>query len=137
MANKDFSFKRDFKLIKWKETLWVNFLRSAFAGPIWMIFAAVVGEMPFSQALVYLLFPVLYLVGVLPIGLGASFLSSIGVPFVGWFALAMALLIIAGDPFVFVLHKIKPEIVPVKKFNIINFTIILFVLDEGLEQYAE
>ncbi len=131
MAKNDFSFKRDYRRIKWQATLWVNVLRAAFAGPIWVIFMAFAGDMPFPQVLVYLLFPALYLVGFLPLGLGASFLSSVGVPVVGWLSFAVALMIMVGDPFVFVLHKAKPEFVPVKTFNVINFTLILFVLDEG------
>ena len=59
MGNGDFSFKRDFKYIKWKATLWLNFLRAAFAGPIITILMAITGE-PFSQAASYLLFPLIY-----------------------------------------------------------------------------
>ncbi len=128
MSNVDFSFKRDFNQIKWKETLWLNFLRALFAGPIWTIVMLSTGE-PFSVAGTYLMFPLLYFVGALPIGLIGSFLSGLGVPFAGWFTILCSLLVVVGDPFVFVIHKVKPNLVPVEKFSIFNFKLIIFVLD--------
>jgi len=123
----EFSFKRDFKSIIWKETLWLNLLRSFFAGLVWLV---VMSTQIGAEAYIYLLFPFMYLFILLPMALGGHILSSLGVPFAGVFAAVLSIMIIVGDPFVFFLHKARPEWVPVKEFSFVNFSVVMFVLDE-------
>jgi hypothetical protein len=59
-----------------------------------------------------------FLLPLLVIGL-IGFLGYIG----------LTILVMLGDPFVFVLHKAKPGWVPVQKYNFLNFVPIVFVLD--------
>ena len=132
--SQEFSFRRDFKSIKWKETLCLNLMRAAFAGPVWVALFTLTGNMRFSSAVEYLLMPLIYLLGALPLGLGASWLSSAGVPFAGLFTAVMALMVVVGDPFVFILFKAKPQWVPVEEFGIVNFRLVIFVLDTGPER---
>ena len=63
-----------------------------------------------------------------------KFVAALGDGFV--FKLALfcitafpVLVLVAGDPLVFALHKPKPALVPTEKFNFMNFTICLWVLD--------
>lgn len=136
----DFSFKRDFKIIDWKNTLILNLVRSVAAGIVWGIIMFVVamgnggGEHFFKilpVLIMYpLLFPLSYLIFCLPMGLVAGFLSSRGIPFVGWIAAFFSLFIAVGDPLVFFFHKYKPQLVPVDKPGFFNFRIIIFVLRE-------
>ncbi|BBO83093.1 hypothetical protein DSCO28_36590 [Desulfosarcina ovata subsp. sediminis] len=127
----DFYFKRDFKRIKWKETLWLNFIRAFFAGIVYVIICIFAGEgNTFADAFkIILIFPFSYLFVILPMGLFMNFLSGIGVPFVGLVGIIFSLIVVLGDPIVFAIHKLKPTLVPVKKFRIINFRLIIFILD--------
>jgi hypothetical protein len=129
MATADFLWRRDFTHIRWKDTLWLNFLRALFAGPVWTAVMVLTGE-PLAVAVVYLLFPLLYFGGGLPLGLTTALLSSLGVPYVGLFTILCSLLVVVGDPFVFILYKVKPNIIPVQKFSVLNFVLIIFVLDD-------
>lgn len=136
MPNNEFLWRKDFKNIIWKETLWLNFLRALFAGPVWMIFMLATGE-PFSIAGLYLLFPLMYFIAAIPLGLIASFLAGLGVPFAGLFAIMFSLLVVVGDPFVFIIKKIKPELIPVENFGLLNFSLIIFSLDRLAVQNVE
>lgn len=137
MSTADFSWTRDFRHIKWKETLWLNFLRALFAGPVWTVLMLLTGGMRPAQAAVYLLFPLLYFVGFLPLGLIAALLSSLRVPCAWLFVILCSLAVVVGDPFVFILYKVKPNIIPVHKFGILNFVLIIFVLDETAASVVE
>ena len=135
MGNSNFSFRKDFGKIMWKETLWINFLRSLFAGPVIMILMLMTGESP-SQALSALIFPITYFVAVLPLGLFMAFLSDLGVPVVWIFPVIFSVMVAIGDPFVFILRKFNPSLVPVYKFNFMNFVLILFVLETDPKKYV-
>ncbi len=129
----EFSFKHDLKYVQWGRTAWVGFLRSFFAGIIWAIFMMMQGE-AFAQSVQMLLFPLIYYVFLLPFGMVCGLLSSWGVPFVGLVTILFSVMIVIGDPFVFILSKINERIVPVENFGFLNFRLIIFVLDEEKRQ---
>jgi hypothetical protein len=122
-----FSFKHDFKYVLWKSTLWVNFLRSAAAGLFWCILFLF--SKPISEALPMLAFPVVYFVIILPVGLVLYFLADyfeiLLLP-----AALIAMGIYPGDTIIWIVRKIKPELVPTKEYSFINRALVLFVLDE-------
>jgi len=126
--DKDFSFFRDFSLVLWKETLQLNLIRAGFAGPIIVMFMYFSGE-AFGNAIVYLLFPLMYLFGLVPLALIVQLLVKINVPFVGIFALILSLMVAVGDPFTKILHSNKPDMVPVEDFGWFNMSPIIFVLN--------
>lgn len=128
----EFSFKRDFKSIMWKETLQVNFFRALFAGPVLVIVGMLMG-MSFSEASVYLLFPFMYFVVLLPFGLFFNFLASLGIPYIGWMAMLFSLMVAVGDPFVATLKRYVPSMIPVEKFGIFNLMLIIFCCEERSE----
>jgi len=123
----DFSFKRDIKRINWKDTLQINLIRSIFAGMVWFFIRLFV-ETPSGETFVMLLFPLAYLVILLPIGLFANVLSSMGIPFIGIITVIISILIVVGDPLTYFLHKTKPELIPIEHYGFFNFRIIIFVL---------
>lgn len=132
MGNDNFSFKRDFKKIMWLSTLWVNFLRSLFAGPVFLLIMFFVDDRS-NSLLPFLMFPVAYFLCLLPFGIFLYILNDMGVPFAGYLYIFFSILVALGDPFVFILHKIKPSFVPVYKFNMFNFDIIIFVTNDNIK----
>ncbi len=74
--------------------------------------------------------PGIYFVG-LPVYLAvakiAASFGDMGKAFAGFITLALALGIVVGDPLVYILHKQRPDLVPVEKFRLLNFASILLV----------
>jgi len=135
---KDFSLRRDFRKIRWKETLLLNFVRSVFAGVAWMVILFIMsvqmgGRAPDLAPWQALIFPLSYLTFFLPLGLVCMFLGEIGVPLIGLMTFVTASCVAVGDPLVFVLHKMIPGLVPVKNFGLLNFRLIIFVVADATE----
>lgn len=126
----DFSFTKDFKLIDWGPTLLIGFERSLAAGLVWSVVEPLVLQTQLSLG-TWLLFPIVYFLGILPGGFVLSLLSrlpgTVGLMF-SLIALFWALFVAVGDPFVFIVHKIKPTIVPVENYGFLNFNYMIFVL---------
>jgi hypothetical protein len=129
-----FSLKDNFKKIQWVPTFLLHLMRAFSAGLIWclvMMFTGARGTVsPFS---ILLTFPIIYFTFV-PMILVISkimsiFIDVLGEGFYAMVSFFFALLIIVGDPLLFVLNKLKPGILPVEKFNIVNFSMMLFILD--------
>ncbi len=76
-----------------------------------------------------LIFPIGYLIVLLPMSLISIGLSKIGVPFVGWFPLVISFALLPGDPPTYIIHKFAPKLVPVQKYSFLNFTTIILVKD--------
>lgn len=127
-----FSWKRDLNIVDWRATILHNLLRAACAGiVVSIIMLFFVPEVGVGSALLYvLIWPIGYLIFMLPMGLVAGFLSRVGVPFVGLLSIAFSLAIAIGDPLVWMLKRTKPEIVPVDKPGFFEFSVIVFVIDE-------
>ncbi|MCX6178622.1 MAG: hypothetical protein NT163_04520, partial [Chlorobiales bacterium] len=125
--SEDFKFIRDFKKIDWKATLQVNALRAEVAGVLWMIITMFMGGG--WNSLIYIFWPIIYFIYGLPIGLAISWLSGIGVPFVGWLGAIISATVVIGDPITSLLHKKWPDLIPVKKYDLLNWVLIIFVLE--------
>jgi hypothetical protein len=118
-------------------TLALHLLRAFSAGLVWaivMLFAnggspggPTWWMMPFVLPFAYLFAVPIYFLAVKFFtafagdGLGQLCVAVVTIPF--------AVGIAVGDPLVYILHKTKPSFVPTEKFNLINFVLILFVLD--------
>jgi len=137
----EFSWKRDLKFVKWGATILHNLLRAFCAGIVLAILGLVLGVGGASHGagggpsrgvalLVPLVWPFVYLIGFLPLGLVSGYLSRLGVPWIGLVSLAASLYVVLGDPLVWLLHKIKPQLVLVEDPGFFQFTIIVFVIDE-------
>lgn len=112
-----------------KETLWINILRSFFAGIVWVVislFMASDGN-PFYYKLLYPVF--------MPFILGLFYVVSIGLKLfkLDWAGNIMCMLVsVPGDPLVFLLHKLKPEWVPVKEYKFLWFVGTILVYDNDI-----
>lgn len=126
----EFSFKNDFKRIQWGATAQVNLIRSVCAGIGLAIVSLVILQKPILEALAIIPgSPLAYFLIFLPFGLACSWLSSIGVPWVGLFSLVAALFIVLGDPLVYLIHKWQPSFVPVQEYGFFNFQLVIYVLE--------
>jgi hypothetical protein len=114
-----------------KETLWVNLLRCVAAGMVWMVILLFSRPPEFSLTQILLAplwFPLGYLM-VVPLVYGClNLISSIsGLPIITLGNYILALIVIPGDPIVYVLHKVKPDWVPVERYSFIDFALFIFV----------
>lgn len=137
MAEQDnnFSWKRDFKNVNWPATLKYSLIRAFFAGVAWFLLGLMIGAgnqsgQSLHGAGMVIGFPICYFIFLLPIGLVTGWLSGMGVPFAGFISLVFSLMIVIGDPFVFILKKLQPNSVPVDKPGFFNFKLIIFVINE-------
>jgi hypothetical protein len=134
-----FSFDRDLKNVKWVETIQINMMRVFFASIIWIPIIVLSGSksdtpifaIPFIAPIAYIcIYPfmlvTLSIIDKIPILLGGRMIADI-VLFILPFAVGIAIAL--GDPFVFALKKIQPNLVPMQKFNFVNFVWCIFVLN--------
>lgn len=121
----------DFRLIRWKETLWYNALRSAAAAIVWTGLTLLQDDGQFAARYggvlgVWMGLPLALVIGLIPTVFLFRVLAYI--PIVGlFFALFAIVLMGVGDPLVFALHKWKPEWVPVDNpslFSLSGFIIV-------------
>jgi hypothetical protein len=112
----------------WKETLWLNFLRAVCVLPVLIGFSIMSGGM--ASASFYISYPFIYIILVAPLlVLIRAFAIAIGGGLAWFIIIPMALIFIAGgDPIVFAISKIKPELIPLNKYPFICLDVALFVL---------
>ena len=120
-----FSAKRDWKNIAWKETVQFNVFRSICAIPPWLLLTYLSSK---HFEWVMFLFPVVYFAIFLPMGLVFGWLARIGVPFMGLISIISSIVIVVGDPIVWIISKIKPDLVPVEKPKFFDLSLIVFAL---------
>jgi len=115
------------KNLLFTQTIIVNFLRSFFAGVVWLIFTLATGAAADATVLFFpLAAPVLLLFFYLLSQVLRIFkLGGIGSILGMFFS-------VPGDPFVYILKQIKPSVVPVEEFGIINFSAVIYVYDAGV-----
>jgi formylglycine-generating enzyme required for sulfatase activity/predicted RNA-binding Zn-ribbon protein involved in translation (DUF1610 family) len=129
----DFSFRRDFRRIQWGLTLQVNCLRAAAAGIVWCIVLLLMFHSSgqpgwWKGPLSMLALPFVYPVFLLPIGMLFELLREKQLPrFIWWMYYGLIVMIMAGDPLVFVAQKLYPPLVPVRRFSVVNFTMAFWV----------
>jgi hypothetical protein len=142
-----FSIRRDIKYVQWNRTLQLTFIRAIGSSlvllipAIWIIWIMdpEASGMSFGELLaltpVYFFGATLGTALIYPgLGLVCWYLTSLYkyFPIFGLFGfgyIALTLPLMFGDPFTFVLHKVKPEWVPVEEYNFLNFVPIVFVVD--------
>ena len=117
------------KGLLFKETVWINTLRSMCAGLVYMILMLIAqpGGMPLYIPLLY---PVLFPIAWLLFYIVSQILRIIKLGGIGSFMCMLAS--VPGDPLVYLLAKIKPALVPVKDFKFINFAPIILVFKDDV-----
>jgi hypothetical protein len=134
-----FSFDRDLKNVKWGATIQLNMMRVFFASIIWIPIIALSGSksntpifaIPFIAPIAYicilpLLIATLSIIDKVPILLGGRMIADIVLLILPFF---VGIVIAIGDPLVFALQKFQPSLVPMQKFNFVNFVWCIFVLN--------
>ena len=134
------------KGIDWKATLLIHFIRGSLSGIGFFILILLVGGIgdPMSPirkdgltgvVAILLGLPFLYLLFLLPLSFIATYLGSgkYAIPFVGLLALPATVFGLMADPFVFIIHKIKKEIIPVEKYGFFNWKLMIVYRDGVLE----
>ena len=114
----------------WKSTLLLNFERAAAAGIVWTVVTLLTApnnqSVTESLKMLYM-FPLGYLFGLMPIGLIAIKLGEQGIEWAKIVGGVISLLIVVGDPIVYLLSKLLPHIVPVQQFKMFNRVLVLLV----------
>jgi ABC-type transport system involved in multi-copper enzyme maturation permease subunit len=133
VITRDFSITRDFKSIAWGATLWHNILRSACAGVVLGLLVLITGANKGSEnpAIVFAMpfvFPLLYILVYMPVGLICAFIARFFPP-IALITFVIALFfVMAGDPLVWLISLIAPRVVPVAKPGFLNLALIMWVL---------
>jgi len=129
-----FKFRRDFSRIRWKQTLWYNGLRAVCAGFSMFIIMLLLSEHSAGTGrdfyAVLLGYPLLYYFGLLPLGLLLSWFSFF-FPLLRLVSFLMGLLVAVGDPWVFLLSRVAPKAVPVRRPAFFSVRLIYYVLSEA------
>lgn len=126
---------KNFNRIRWKDTLWLNVLRSVCVLPVLIGFSITTGNSTSdSQTSIwfFIFYPFFYpfLVAPILVFFRAIFMAILG-GLAGILIIPMSLLFIAGgDPIMFFLHKIKPQLVPIQQYPFICLDVVMFVLKE-------
>jgi hypothetical protein len=89
------------------------------------------GEPPVGGVAAILIFPLGYLIFLLPMSLVSMGLSKVGVPLVGWVPVFTGFLLLPGDPPTYLIHRFAPKIVPVEKYSFLNFTTVILVKEQN------
>lgn len=115
----------NWKKVMWKETMWLNFLRALCVSPVMMIFFALNNSDSWMLGLIW---PIYYFIAVpILLLLRPVIFWALG-PFAPLLWIFLSLVFICGgDPIVFLISKIKPQLVPVQDFKFINFEIFIVV----------
>lgn len=135
----------DGERVMWKSTAQLNLMRAIGAGLVWsMVALAMSVKSPVATSSSWWTY-----LFVIPIGFGglATMLIvfakaaraagwELGQQVVGLGAFALCVMVVVGDPLVYLLFRHKPEWVPVRTFKPINFIMILYVLAPSRAELA-
>jgi len=118
------SMIKNLKNVNWGMTLLLNLERSIAAGITLFVISLFLegGANP-----LLLLHPLGFFPIILPMGLFAFLLTKAKVPFAGIIQIFISLTIAIGDPLVYLIHKIVPDLIPIDKYGFFNFEILLYV----------
>lgn len=108
-----------FQTIQWGPTFQVGVLRAAIAALMWTVIIVAAGSTQNATFLAQLAAAFFGLLVALAIAIPAIGLARANIPLVGLLALPAWLIVIA-DPLVKIIHSVKPNLVPVEEFKLVN-----------------
>jgi hypothetical protein len=140
MSDTNLSFIRNLKGVCWGKTLRINLLRSVGAGLVWALFAYGLGAQWRITLAVAALVPAIHLLLGLPIGVAAYALAECGIPLGGLLGLLVAIVMLPGDPLVFLSTRFARWDVPVRGVRLFQVTPVLLLTrtfdpDGGIGSY--
>jgi hypothetical protein len=124
----NFDYAQDSSRIAWRQTIVTNMIRSSLGGIVFAVIALVVAREPTALVLP-LVAPIGWLIVGLPGWLLCQKLSQTPKAVVALgFVVPFLLLGLAGDPLLFLVAKVKPDLIPVERPGLMSFSAVLFVL---------
>lgn len=141
----------DISNVVWTKTLWFNTTRCIFAGFSWLIFVNVLFYLGIGKdigilawvflnpILTLIIIPLFYFMVLTPLGLMMSNIplsSIIPIPFGKLLNIITFVVVFLGDPFVWLLNKIKPSWVPVRSPGILSKP-LFFIIDKSSHRDAQ
>lgn len=145
------SEKVDISNVVLSKTIWFNAIRCIFAGIAWLVLVNVlfyfgigkdIGILVWvflNPILTFILIPVLYFVVFFPLGFIISrtpLLGIIPIPFGKILNIIVFVVVFLGDPFVWLLNKVKPSWVPVRSPGILSKP-LFFIVDKSSRRDAQ
>jgi hypothetical protein len=113
-----------------KETIWINVLRGICAGIMLLILTFFMPKEQMAPLQFRIFFPIAYPFIILFFFLITQILSIFSLGGIG--RLTTTIVAIIGDPLLFILHKVKPEWVPIEKLNFLNFNAFFLIYENDL-----
>ena len=127
MAEK-IEWPRDRSRVEWKATIIFNMIRALVGGIVVAVVAAIMSK-DFGKLAIIIVAPLGWLLVCLPAWLIAQKLPPTPKGIIAFiFVLPFFLIEMLGDPFIFIVSKVKPDWLPVESPAIINFIPIFFAL---------
>jgi len=111
--------------INWGKTLWLNLVRSLCAGVVWCVIAGLSGDADAAASM--LLLSLIYFPILLPLGLLARVFPHSAL--FGLLNLTAAIMILPGDPLVFLINRFFPQAVPAGNYPFFHFALVTFVIE--------
>lgn len=109
-----------FRTIQWGPTLQVALMRVGIASLLLPIIMLFIGDIPTTgKFFLAILGWLIFLVAALVVALPVIAIARAGVPLIGLLALPAWVVVIA-NPFIWLLWKFKPELVPVGEFSLFS-----------------
>lgn len=123
-----FDYSRDASSVSWPQTIILNMIRMFFGGLV-IALIALIATREFGALVLILSAPLGWLVVSLPAWLICQKLPSKPEGIVALiFVLPFLIIGLVGDPFIFIISKVKPTLIPVDKPGLMSFSAVLFVL---------
>ena len=130
----------DLKKTNWKLTIFYNLQRALAAGLLWIPLTLIVNKETTAS---FLLFPLIYLMIIFPVGLIIKLLGAIlfRIPVVdfavGLIWIFLSLCVAIGDPLVFVIDKLLPGLIPVEKPRFFDLSLLILVMKREPSEMPE
>jgi len=122
-----FDYSQESSRVSWSQTIIMNMIRTFLGGTVIALVALIV-----TRDLEYLglmAAPIIWLMVGLPAWLICQKLPMTPKGIVSlMFVLPFLVIGLVGDPFIFIVSKLKPSLIPVEKPGFMSFSAVLFVL---------
>ena len=127
MSDINLSFTRNLKAVSWGGTVRLNLSRALGAGVVWAIFAFGLAAPWKIVVAIVLLCPIAHLVVGIPVGIAAHALAEFGFPLGGAFGFLIAVLMLPGDPLVYLTCRAFPRAFSLQGGRLFQVTPVLLV----------
>lgn len=121
----------DLGRVHWLSTLKVALARGFFAGLVWLVVTSLGPSATERSVLEMAMFPLMWMVLAVPLALfvqGVGWIGGMIIPAFGLFCTVLGSAIVCvGDPFVYILNRMVPQLLDIADFKIMNFQPMMFI----------